>query len=293
MGASGLMGHGMAKNILLAGIPLAYSVNRTEPQGLAELGGERVGSVAELGRTRDVVFVCVTSSVDVEEVVAGAEGLLTDPREGLIIVDSSTSEPVVTRKLHALCAERGVTFVDAPLTRSADAAEAGTLNTLVGGSPEVVEKLRPLMDAYCENVVHTGEVGSAHTLKLLNNFVFQAHAQAFSEAFLVAAKAGVDPGALTDVMSMGAANSGILELMEKTLEGDYAAMKFSVDNARKDVRYYTRLAGDLGVPSMIGDGTRETLDLASALGYGEKFYPAVVEAFGRLHDVDIRRDAVG
>lgn len=289
VGASGLMGHGMAKNLLKAGFALSYSVHHTRPADLDELGARQAESVAELGRTCDVVFVCVTASPDVDRVITGENGLLTDPKPGLIVVDSSTSEPLETRRLGAVCAARGVTLVDAPLTRSADDAERGTLNTLVGATDETLAKIRPLLDAFSENVLHRGELGAAHIIKLLNNFVFQAHAQSYAEAFAVAAAAGVDPGKLTDVLSLGAANSGVLEIMDKTLEGKYDGMQFALDNARKDVRYYTRLAADLSVPSTIGDGVRETLDIASALGFGDKFYPSTVEAQAKLNNVTIRR----
>lgn len=289
VGASGLMGHGMAKNLLANGFPLAYTVNRRDPADLAEAGATRAADNAELGRACDVVFVCVTAATDVEAVVTGAGGLLTDPREGLIIVDSSTSEPTTTRRLAELCADRGVRFVDAPLTRGPAEAEAGTLNIIVGADGEVLELLRPLLDACAENVIHAGPTGAGHTVKLLNNFVIQAQATALAEAFAIATRAGADPQTLVDVLSVGMANNGLLRIMERTLGGEYAAMVFELDNARKDVRYYTRLAGDLGHPVTVGDGVHEALALASALGFGGEYVPSLVQAQERLAGTPITR----
>lgn len=137
VGVTGLMGHGMAGNILAAGLPLAYTLRKPSERvaDLAAAGAVRVENPAALGRACDVVVLCVTSSADVEEVVTA---LLTAPREGLVVVDTSTSEPSVTRRLAADCAEKGVRFVDAPVTRGPAEAEAGTLNvmgTRPSGSP--------------------------------------------------------------------------------------------------------------------------------------------------------------
>nr|NLD40121.1 NAD(P)-dependent oxidoreductase [Actinomycetales bacterium] len=116
----------------------------------------------------------MTSSADVEEVVAGAMGLLTEPREGLVIVDTTTAEPSSTRMLGALAAEKGVGFVDAPLTRGPAQAEAGELNTMVGGEDAHVEKALPVIETYSVYQLRTGGLGTGHTLKLINNTIIQA-----------------------------------------------------------------------------------------------------------------------
>ena len=289
VGASGLMGHGMAKNLVAKGFPLSYTVHRRDVDDLREAGATRAESLAALGRDNDVVFICVTSADDVSAAVTGVDGLLTHPREGLIIADSTTSEPSVTLTLARACAARGVRFVDTPLTRTPKEAEAGTLNVLFGGDEETLTQIRPALDAFAENVFPVGDVGAAHTVKLLNNFVFQAQVTALSEAFAVAAKVGVDPSMLIDVMSQGMANSPLLGVLGKTLDGEYGAMAFELDNARKDVRYYTRLAGDNGHPTPIGDGVHEILALASALGFGHEMVLSVVKAQEKLAGTPIRR----
>jgi 3-hydroxyisobutyrate dehydrogenase-like beta-hydroxyacid dehydrogenase len=292
IGASGLMGHGMAKNLLLKGFPLAYTVNRTEPAGLDDLGATRATDNAELGRTCHVVFLCITAAPDVEASVSGEGGLLTDPKDGLIIIDSSTSEPTVTKRLAELSADKGVRFVDAPLTRGPAEAEAGTLNMLVGADDETLAAVRPLLEACSENIIHAGPTGAGHTVKLLNNFVVMAQASALAEAFAVATKAGADPQKLVDILSIGICNNPLLHLIEQTLDGNHEAMVFELDNARKDVRYYTRLAGDLGHPTVVGDGVHEAFSVASALGFGSEYVPSLVKAAEKLAGTPIGRGSV-
>ena len=115
-------------------------------------------------------------------------------------------------------------------------------------------------------------------IKLLNNFIAQASCTAVAEAFAVGQKAGVDLRQLVALMSAGLVNSGLIQLMAKTLDGDLAGMKFELNNARKDIRYYTHLAEGLGVPTVVGEGVHQSLSLACSLGYGSKFVPSLVEA---------------
>jgi 3-hydroxyisobutyrate dehydrogenase-like beta-hydroxyacid dehydrogenase len=127
-------------------------------------------------------------------------------------------------------------------------------------------------------VFHVGGPGAGHIIKLLNNFIAQAICTATAEAFAVSQRAGVDPNKLVELVSAGMVNSGIFQAMAKTLTGDLAGLKFELDNARKDLRYYTHLAETLAVPSPVADAVHQSLVLASALGHGRKFVPSLVEA---------------
>lgn len=203
IGASGLMGHGIAKNLAAQGFQVSYTVHRREPAGLAELGATKADSPAQLGHQCAVVGICVTGTAQVRQVVAGPDGLLSNPAPGLIIVDHSTSEPAVTRELAAQAAQQQVSFVDAPLTRGPAEAEAGKLNLLLGADDDVLAALQPYFAAFAENVFHCGSVGAGHTVKLVNNTVYQSAMTMLAEGFAVCAKAGVDPQKLVDVMSAG------------------------------------------------------------------------------------------
>jgi 3-hydroxyisobutyrate dehydrogenase-like beta-hydroxyacid dehydrogenase len=280
IGASGLMGHGMAKNLLAKGHPLAMTVhrNRERVADLLASGATLAATPAALARASDIVFLCVTGSPQVEAAVAGTDGLLAGARNALLIVDCSTSEPDSTTMLREQCAAAGVTFVDAPLARTPVEAEQGRLNVMVGASDETFAQLEPVLKRFAENVFHVGGPGAGHIIKLLNNFIAQAVCTATAEAFAVGQRAGVDLRKLVELVSAGAVNSGIFQMMAKTLQGQMDGLKFELDNARKDLRYYTHLAESLNAPSLVGEAVHQSLALASALGHGKEYVPSLVLA---------------
>ena len=280
VGASGLMGHGMARNLRAKGFPLALTVhrNRERVADLLAVGATLAATPAALARASDIVFLCVTGSPQVEAAVAGPDGLLAGAASGLVIVDTSTAEPESTTKLRELCANQGVAYIDAPLARTPLEAEAGRLNVMVGASDEHFALLEPVLKAFAENVFHVGGPGAGHIIKLLNNFIAQASCTAVAEAFAVGQKAGIDLKKLIALMSAGLVNSGLIQVMARTLDGDLGGMKFELNNARKDIRYYTHLAEGLGVPTVVGEGVHQSLALACALGFGDKYVPSLVEA---------------
>jgi 3-hydroxyisobutyrate dehydrogenase-like beta-hydroxyacid dehydrogenase len=284
IGASGMMGHGMARNLLAKGHALTLTVhrNRERVADLLAAGAHEAASAADLAHDSDMVFICVTGSPQVEACVSGPGGLLEGARAGLMIVDCSTSEPESTARLRERCAAAGVTYTDAPLSRTPVEAEAGRLNVMVGADPAVFECLHPVLKCFAENVFHIGGPGTGHTIKLLNNFIAQAICTATAEAFAVGQRSGLKLQALVDLISAGPVNSGLFQAMAKTLNGQMDGLKFELDNARKDVRYYTHLAEGLAIPSVIGEAVHQSLTLASALGHGRKFVPSLVEAQEQL-----------
>ena len=284
IGASGLMGHGMAKNLLARGHELRLSVhrNRERVADLLEAGAVAVDDAAAVAKGSEIVFICVTGSPQVEAVVLGEGGLLAGAAPGLLVVDCSTSEPGSTARLRERCSADGVAFIDAPLARTPAEAEAGRLNVMVGAEPAAFAHLEPVLRCFAENVFHVGAPGAGHTVKLLNNFIGQAICTATAEAFAVGQRSGVDLKKLVELLSAGPVNSGLFQAMAKSLTGDLAGIKFGLDNARKDLRYYTHLAEELAVPSLMGEAVHQSLTLASALGHGDKFVPSLVEAQEQL-----------
>jgi 3-hydroxyisobutyrate dehydrogenase-like beta-hydroxyacid dehydrogenase len=284
IGASGLMGHGMARNLLAKGHALTLTVhrNRDRVADLLAAGATEAADAAALAAGSDMVFICVTGSPQVEAVVTGDRGLLAGAPKGLVIVDCSTSEPDSTARLRERCAAAGVTLVDAPLSRTPVEAEAGRLNVMVGAEAEVMARIEPVLRGFAENVFHMGPPGSGHIIKLLNNFIAQAVCTATAEAFAVGQRAGIDLGKLVELISLGPVNSGLFQAMAKTLHGQMDGLKFELDNARKDVRYYTHLAEGLSIPTVVGEAVHQSLTLASALGHGRKFVPSLVEAQEQL-----------
>ncbi len=283
IGASGLMGHGIARNLLAKGFEVSLTVHRNTERvaDLLAAGAKQATTHASLGAC-DAVIICVTGSPQVEQALTGPQGVLTQARAGLVVIDTSTSEPESTRRLAALCTERGAILVDAPLARTPVEAELGKLNTMVGAEQVVFDSIRPVLAAYCENIFHVGGPSAGHVIKLLNNFIGQAICTATAEAFAVGALAGIQPQKLVEVVSAGAVNSGLFQAMAKTLNGDFSGLKFELDNARKDLRYYTHLAEMVNVPSLVGEAVHQSLATASALGQGKKFVTSLVTAQEKL-----------
>jgi len=289
IGASGMMGHGMAKHLRAKGHALALTVHRNQDRvaDLLQSGAQRLPSAAAVAAASEVVFVCVTGSPEVDAVLCGPQGLLAGAKPGLLVVDCSTSEPAETARLRALCAKQQVKLIDAPLSRTPVQAEAGQLNVMVGAEPEDFARLQPLISCFAENIFHVGAPGAGHTLKLLNNFIAQAICTATAEAFAVGQRAGIDLRKLVELISMGPVNNGLFQAMAKTLDGQMDGLLFELDNARKDVRYYTHLAEGLSVPTVMGEAVHQSLALASALGHGKKYVPSLVEAQEQLSGAKI------
>jgi 3-hydroxyisobutyrate dehydrogenase-like beta-hydroxyacid dehydrogenase len=285
---TGLMGHGMAKNIVTKGYPLTVVAhrNRQPVEDLLRRGATEAKSPAEAARRADVVFLCVTGSPQVEDIVFGKEGLLEGLSTGKIVADSSTSEPTSTLKVAAAIEAAGARFVDTPLVRTPKEAEEGRLVVMTGGDPATLAEVRPILETFAEIIVHAGPTGSGHKLKLINNFLALANATAVAEATVTAMKAGVDLKALTDIATSGGADSVMLRRFAKYyLEGDDGLAKFAIVNATKDARYYTHMAEAVPVASLVGEAVHQTLELACIHGFGENYLPRLVDALARVNAV--------
>lgn len=286
----GLMGHGIAKNLVAKGYPLALKLhrNRAIAQDLLAAGATEAASHADLARGSDIVILCVTGAPQVEEVVFGTDGLAEGAKAGLVIVDTSTSEPATTARMREALAPKGVRFVDAPLTRTPVEAEQGRLNTMVGADDATFAQLSPVFAAYCENVIHAGPPGHGIVLKLINNFVAQAYCTALAEACGAAAKSGLSIRRLHEVLAAGSLNSGMLQMIVgRMLEGDLTGLKFTLSNAAKDLRYYTHFTESMMLPSVMGEAAHQSLVLANALGFGDRYVASLIEAQEKLAGVSI------
>jgi 3-hydroxyisobutyrate dehydrogenase-like beta-hydroxyacid dehydrogenase len=287
----GLMGHGIARNLVDKGFPLCVRAhrNRAPVDDLLGRGAREAKTYADVARASDIVFLCVTGAPQVEEAIAGAEGIIGAARAGMIVVDTSTSEPSTTARLRELLATKGVRLVDAPLARTPVEAEAGKLNIMVGADEATLAELRPVLQAFCENIIHAGPPGHGIVLKLINNFIAQAICTATAEACAAAAKSGLSIRKLHEVVSAGAVNSGLFQMIVgKMLDGGQLdGLKFTLVNATKDLRYYTHFTESMMLPSIVGEAVHQSLVTANALGYGDKYVPSLIEAQQKLTGVTI------
>lgn len=283
----GLMGHGMAGNIVDKGWPLTVMGHRNrEPvEDLKARGAAEAASPKALAEQSDIVILCVTGSPEVQAVIQGPEGLAAAGKP-LLIIDCSTSDPSVTIKLAAELAPAGITLIDGPLGRTPADAKAGTLDVMVGGAPEHVERARPVLDAFAARVIHTGPTGTGHTMKLLNNFLSMGYAALYSEALALGAKAGLTPQLFDSVIRGGRMDCGFYQTFFKwVLERDRNAHKFTLRNAMKDMTYLASFANSVGLANPVGATVRNSFALAVATGHGDNYVPQLSDIVAEMNGV--------
>ncbi|MEO7851132.1 MAG: NAD(P)-dependent oxidoreductase [Rubrivivax sp.] len=286
----GMMGHGIAKNLLAKGYGLRFMAhrNRKNLDDLLAAGAVECDSRAELARGCEAVILCVTGSPQVESIVNGEHGLLAAVEPGQLVIDTSTAEPGSSARIREAFAARGVSYVDAPLARTPKEAEEGRLNTMVGASDADFERAKPILAACCENIIHVGPPGHGHVLKLINNMLAMTTAAAIAEALAAAAKSGLSIQKLFDVVSAGGVNSGIFQMMVgRMLQGDLTGLKFAIANGCKDLRYYTHMSEMLPTSSFIAEAAHQSFVQAVNLGHGDKFIASLLEAQEQLNAVSI------
>jgi 3-hydroxyisobutyrate dehydrogenase-like beta-hydroxyacid dehydrogenase len=285
----GLMGHGMARNIVEKGYPLTIlgRTNRKPVDDLVGRGATEVRTPAEVARASTIVFLCVTGSADVEAIVRGPGGLREGLAPGSVVVDCSTADPTSTVAIAAELAAVGIDFADAPLSRTPKEAWEGTLDTMVGASDAVFARLKPVLDTWAGKVVHIGAVGDGHRMKLLNNFIAMGYAALYSEALALSRKVGITPERFDSVIRGGRMDSAFYQtFMRWTLEGDRDAHKFTLRNAYKDMRYLASMADAAGIANPVGAAVKNSYALAVGAGGADDYVPMLATAVARANGLE-------
>jgi 3-hydroxyisobutyrate dehydrogenase-like beta-hydroxyacid dehydrogenase len=262
----GLMGQGMAKNIVEKGYPLTVVAHRkrTAVDDLVTRGAVEVSSLAELARSCDVVFLCLTGSPEVAEAVAEMKPELA---RGAVLVDCSTSDPTVSLRLAAELAEIGVDFVDAPLSRTPKEAWEGTLDCMVGATDASFARVQPIIATWAAKIVHIGAVGDGHKMKLLNNFISLGYAALYSEALALSRKVGIPVAEFDKVIRGGRMDCGFYQtFMGYALDGNREAHRFTLGNAYKDMRYVESMANAATVATPMASSVKNSFAMAMAQG---------------------------
>ena len=276
----GLMGAGMAKNILTKGYPLVIMghTNREPVERLKKLGATEATSPKELASKVDIVHLCVTGSPQVEAIMNGPDGIFASGKKGLIVIDCSTSNPVSTMALAESAQAHGMTLIDAPLGRTPAEAEAGTLDTMVGADQATFDKVKPILDCWAGNVVHLGPVGLGHKMKLINNFIAMGYAALYSEAIGIARKAGLSKEQFHAVVGSSRMRNGFYDtFMKWTMEGDENAHRFTISNAHKDMRYLSSLANEVGALHPIQAMVKNSFAGMEAAGQAQRYVPMLAD----------------
>ena len=280
----GLMGHGMAKNIVEKGYPLVVMAHRKREavDDLVSRGAEEVSSPREMAERCDMIHLCVTGSPQVEAAIRGDDGILAGAKPGSVIIDCSTADPVSTLALVAEAKAQGVDFVDAPLARTPKEAWEGTLDTMVGADPEVLERVRPVLDCWAGQVIYLGEVGLGHKMKLINNFVAMGLGALYAEMLAMARKSGLSVEQVDSVIGAGRMRNGFYEtFMKWSLEQDENAHRFSISNAHKDMQYMANLATSIGAVNPLQAVVKNAYAAMEAAGEGERYVPMLADFVAR------------
>lgn len=275
----GLMGHGIATNLLKHGHDLAV-LEHSGNQPLDTLkaaGAVPFTSAAELAARSEVVILVLTGSPQVEAVLTGPDGVLAGLRPGSVVIDCSTAIPSSTLRMAQAVQAVGSALLDAPMTRTPKEAAEGRLNLLVGGDPALFASCQPLLACFAENITHVGAVGAGHSMKLLHNYVSLGSITLLAEAAACALHHGVAPQVFVDVLAKGGGGGTALDrLRPYLLSGDTSGLRFSIANASKDLDYYNTMAGDAGANQRIAASVLETVQDASTRAAPGTLLPELV-----------------
>jgi 3-hydroxyisobutyrate dehydrogenase len=270
----------MAANVARASFDLTvWNRTREKAERVAEATGAEIGeSPAETCRGADAVITMVVDSPEVEEVLFGERGAIERLPSRALVIDMSTIAPKAVTKIAERLRERGIGFLDAPVSGSSPKAEDGTLTIMVGGSQEDFERAKPLLESMGELIVHCGPQGHGQMVKLLNNTLAATNAAVLAEAINAAKLAELDLDALVKVVAASSGNSTMLQIKAgPMIEGSYDPL-FKLDHMLKDVRHLVNAAHELGAATPVSDAAKALYDAASGLGHGNEDFAAVIEA---------------
>ena len=281
----GVMGGRMCRNLAAkSGKPIiAYDVVMNKVAALAEVGVEAAGSIADVMREADLVFMCLPGEPQVRSVCLDADGVLAHARAGQTVVDMTTATANIARRLLSEFTKKGVDFADAPVARGVSSAQDGTLSIMVGGSEAIFARIKPYLACMGTDITHCGEVGTGQVVKLMNNMVVFQNVSALAEALAIGTRAGVDGQLLFETLSRGSADSFALRKhgMQYMVKGDFPTDVFPTTYSLKDLRYALQLAQEGNIDAKGAKLVEQRLLEAIDAGYGDRYCPVIYKLLDR------------
>lgn len=287
----GIMGYPMAQHLLKAGHEVALWSNTTAKAAkLAseEPGGKACASPKEVGENADIVFMCVGDTDMSAKVTLGENGLIEGLRAGAVVADCSTVAPSYARRAAASLAEKGVHFLDAPCTGSKPGAEGGTLTFMVGGDPEVYEKVKPYMEAMGKLIFYCGGTGLGLHAKLTQNLILSNLLQAFNEGMVLSTRAGVDPELMLEILNNSAAKSGLVNFKAPYVFRRDFSTNFSTRWMHKDIGLMLESAAELNVPLPLTGLTRQLFQAAISQGHADEDMCSTIKVLEEMAGVEVK-----
>jgi 2-hydroxy-3-oxopropionate reductase len=278
----GVMGRPMALNLIKAGY--AMSVYARRPEAAAPLiaaGARAVASPAEVAGAADVVFTLVTTSADSEQVALGKQGIIEGVSAGSVVVDMATISPLVTRRIAAALEARGVEHLDAPVSGGPMGAQNATLAIMVGGKPQVFERVQPLFARLGKTVLRMGDHGAGQATKACNQLALTVTAQGVAEALALARRCGLDPARVHEVMMGGVAASRVLELFGKRMVERNFGTGIDTRLYHKDLGIVLELAQEAGLPLPAGAAVKQQLNALMGAGDGGADFSVLIRVLER------------
>ncbi|MBX3049608.1 MAG: NAD(P)-dependent oxidoreductase [Anaerolineales bacterium] len=288
----GLMGKPMAAHLLKAGFPLwVHNRSQAAVDELVALGATAAGSPAELAAAVDIVFTCLPDSPDVEQVVLGPDGIAGGAGPGLIVVDHSTIKPATARHLAAALAERGLGWLDAPVSGGQLGAEQGTLTVMVGGEADALERARPALEAFSKAITHIGAAGAGQVAKCCNQIMVAAQMTALAELLIFARKADVDPAKVVQAIRGGAAACWTLDNKPERLFAGNRQPGFKAYMQAKDMGIVMDSAAEFGMPLPASEVATQLYDQMLEMGLGDLDNSALVGVLEKMAGVQLLADS--
>ena len=278
----GLMGAAMVSRLQDLGYSMSICANisRTNIDAAVARGACEVDTARQVAAASDIIMLCMDTTASVEARMRGPEGVISGLSAGKIVIDFGTSLPASTRALGVEVAATGAQYLDAPLGRTPAHARDGALNIMAPGEKNAFAAAKPVLQDLGENVFHLGDLGSGHTIKLINNFFGMTVANAMAEAFAIADRTNIDRDKLHAVMAAGPLHSGMMDFVKAyAVDGNPNQLAFTIKNAAKDVGYYSQMAASAGAPSHMSQGALVALQSAIEAGKGEDMISQMVDFF--------------
>ena len=285
----GLMGSAMVGRLQDCNYQLTVLGNKDRTgldQALAR-GALEAASGVDLAKQSDVIMLCMGTSDQVEERILGEQGIISGLSSGKIIIDFGTSLPSSTKEISSKIADTGAVILDAPLGRTPHHAKDGLLNIMASGDKDAFDAVRTILENLGENVFYLGDLGTGHTIKLMNNFFGMTIANAMAEVFAVADAAGVSRETVYKVISAGPLHSSMMDFISAFgLEGDKSKLEFAIKNAFKDVSYYRLMTQNLGINSIMSESASKALSQANDGGYANAMVCEMIDFFKKHYSSD-------
>jgi 3-hydroxyisobutyrate dehydrogenase len=279
----GNMGNPMAGNVLKAGFPMTvFDLNPAAAANLVAAGARKAGSTQEVVEQSEIVMTCLPASPDVEALYLGAGGLVERARPGTILIDLSSVLPSTPRKIEPRARERGVHFLEAPVSGGVSGARAATLAVMVGGDAEVLERARPVLRSIGPNIFSVGPVGAGNTVKAINNMMACVNSLAMMEGLVLGRKAGLDPMTIYEVVKASSGGSKALERIPAAIVPRNFAPGFKVQLMNKDLDTFTAIAKELHVPVSFANVAQRYQQAALAAGLGDQDTSVALTIIERL-----------